>query len=194
MEYRVAILGSGRGSNARAILDAEREGRLGEARVVGILSDREDAGILEHGRAFGVESRFLSAAPFKTKLEGEAEAAYIRQLEAWGTHLVVLAGFMRVIKRGFLEAFSGRIINLHPSLLPKYPGLHAVERALESGEAETGCTVHWVNATVDGGAIIGQQSVSIREGESLETLENRVHAAEHELLPAIIAQLSRDAR
>ncbi len=194
MNYRVAMLGSGRGSNARAILEAERDGRLGRARVVGILSDREDAGILEHGRAFRVESRFFSAAPFKTKLEGEAEAAYIRQLEEWKVDLIVLAGFMRVIKRGFLEAFSGRIINLHPSLLPKYPGLHAIERALESGEAETGCTVHWVNDTVDGGDIIGQESVTIRKGEDLATLEGRVHAAEHELLPSIIARLSREGR
>ena len=192
MAYNVVILGSGRGSNARAILEAEREGNLGNARVAGVLSDNEHAGILEHARAFGKPAVYLSAAPYRTKLEGEAEVRYIEQVEAWDPNLVVLAGFMRVLKAGFLRAFRGRIINLHPSLLPKYPGLSAIQRALEAGEAETGCTVHWVTADVDAGEIIGQPTVSIKRDESLSTLENRVHAAEHELLPDVIRRLSEE--
>jgi phosphoribosylglycinamide formyltransferase-1 len=191
MAYRVAILGSGRGSNARAILEAQRKGRLGYAEVVGILSDQPDAGILDHGREFGVDSRSISAAPYKTKLEGEAESIYIRQLQSWDVQLVVLAGFMRVIKSAFLKAYAGRIINLHPSLLPRFPGLESIRRAWESGETETGCTVHWVNDTVDGGDVIRQKRVPIEPGEELAALEERVHAAEHQLLPSVIADLSR---
>lgn len=191
MAYRVVILGSGRGSNARAILEAQAANRLGEAQVVGILSDQADAGILEHGRAFGVPSRYLSAAPYRTKLDGEAEHQYIEQIQSWKPDLVVLAGFMRVLKHPFLSAFAGKIINLHPSLLPKYPGLESIRRALEAGEAETGCTVHWVNEEVDGGDIIDQRQVSIESGDNQSDLAERVHAAEHQLLPQVIADLSR---
>lgn len=192
--FRVVILGSGRGSNAGAILRAEKEGRLGAAQVVGILSDCEDAGILKLAEEFGVPYAFLSALPYKTKLDGEAEQRYIKWIEGKSPDLVVLAGFMRVLKAPFLEAFAGKIINLHPSLLPRYPGLESIRRALEAGEAETGCTVHWVNAEVDGGRIIRQSRVPIQSGEALESLEGRVHAAEHELLPSVIAELSRRPR
>lgn len=193
MAYRVVILGSGRGSNAEAILKAERAGCLGKAKVVGLLSDQEGAGILKLGETYGVPAEFLSAAPFKTKLDGEAEQRYIHRIQEWAPDLVVLAGFMRVLKSPFLKAFSGKIINLHPSLLPRYPGLESIRRALESGDAETGCTVHWVNAEVDGGAIIRQTSVGIRNGEDLHSLEGRVHAAEHDLLPSVIAELSQSS-
>lgn len=191
MPYQVVILGSGRGSNARAILEAQKAGRLGRAEVVGILSDNPDAGIFDHARAFGVPAQFLSAAPFKTKLDGEAEQAYISQIQSWEPDLVVLAGFMRVLKKPFLQAFSGKIINLHPSLLPKYSGLNSIRRALEAEEVETGCTVHWVNEEVDGGRIIGQRQVPIRAQDSTGDLETRVHTAEHELLPEVIAKLSK---
>ena len=191
MAYRVVILGSGRGSNARALLEAQKAGRLGRAEVAGILSDNSDAGILEHGRAFGVPAQFLSAAPFKTKLDGEAEQEYISHIRSWEPDLVVLAGFMRVLKKPFLQAFAGKIINLHPSLLPKYPGLHSIRRALEAGEVETGCTVHWVNEEVDGGRVIGQRQVPIKAEDSAGDLESRVHAAEHALLPEVIAKLSQ---
>lgn len=190
MAYHVVILGSGRGSNARAILAAEAAGELGAAEVVGVISDHADAGILEHARAYGKPAVHLTGAPFKTKLEGEAEQAYIERIRAWSADLVVLAGFMRVIKPAFLEAFAGRMINLHPSLLPKYPGLHAIRRAWEAGDAETGCTVHRVTAEVDAGQILAQARVPIDPGMELDALEERVHAAEHELLPRVIRELS----
>src|SRR5215204_7585103 len=113
---RVVILGSGRGSNAEAILQAQQAGRLGEARVVQILSDKVDAGILALGPRFGVSARFVDPAPFKTKLEGEGEIRFIEAVRECAPDLVVLAGFMRVLKARFLEAFAGKIINLHPSL------------------------------------------------------------------------------
>lgn len=187
---RVVILGSGRGSNAEAILEAEKAGRLGRARVVQIFSDRADAGILALGPHFGVPAGFLDAAPFKTKLEGDGETRYIAAIEACRPELVVLAGFMRVLKPGFLKAFEGRIINLHPSLLPSFPGLDGIGQAWRRGVKITGCTVHRVTAEVDGGPILDQAAVRIEETDTLETLAAKVHAAEHALLPAVIARLS----
>ncbi|HLP00890.1 MAG TPA: phosphoribosylglycinamide formyltransferase [Opitutaceae bacterium] len=187
---RVVLLGSGRGSNAEAILKAQNEGRLGRAQVVGVFCDKPDAPMLGLGPRFGVPAQYLDPAPFKTKLEGAAEERYIAAIRAAQADLVVLAGFMRVIKPGFLAAFAGRIINLHPSLLPSFPGLDAIGQAFRHGVKLTGCTVHEVNATVDGGRILDQEAVRIEETDTLETLAARIHAAEHRLLPAVIARLS----
>jgi phosphoribosylglycinamide formyltransferase 1 len=187
---RVVILGSGRGSNAEAILLAQQAGRLGAARVVQILSDKPEAGILALGPRFGVSARFVDPAPFKTKLEGEGEARFIEAVKEARPDLVVLAGFMRVLKAGFLGAFSGKIINLHPSLLPAFPGLDGIGQALRAGVKETGCTVHYVTLEVDAGRIIEQARVAIEPGETLESLAAKVHTAEHRLLPAVIARLS----
>jgi len=187
---RVVILGSGRGSNAEAILLAQQAGRLGRAEVVGIFSDQPDAGILALGPRFGVPARYVDPAPFKTKLEEEGERRYIAALGTLQPDLVVLAGFMRVLKPGFLAAFAGKIINLHPSLLPQFPGLDGIGQALRSGVKVTGCTVHGVTLEVDGGPIIAQEKVRVAAGETLETLSAKIHAAEHRLLPAVIARLS----
>jgi phosphoribosylglycinamide formyltransferase-1 len=187
---RVVILGSGRGSNAEAILAAQQAGRLGSARVAAIFSDVADSGILALGSRFGVPASFVDPAPFRTKLEGGGEARFIAAVSAANPDLVVLAGFMRVLKPGFLGAFAGRIINLHPSLLPSFPGLDAIGHALRSGAKVTGCTVHYVTADVDGGPILDQASVRIEPGETLESLAGKVHAAEHRLLPEVIARLS----
>ena len=188
-EMRIVILGSGRGSNAEAILLAQQAGRLGSARVVQILSDKPDAGILALGPRFGVPAKFVDPAPFKTKLEGEGEARFIAAVREARPDLVVLAGFMRVLKAGFLHAFAGKIINLHPSLLPAFPGLDGIGQALRAGVKETGCTVHFVTMEVDAGQIIDQARVPIEPGETLESLSVKVHAAEHKLLPAVIARL-----
>ena len=188
---RVVILGSGRGSNAEAILLAQQEGRLGLARVVRILSDKPEAGILALGPRFGVPAYFIDPAPFKTKLEGPGEERFIAAVQAAAPDLVVLAGFMRVLKPGFLQAFAGRIINLHPSLLPQYPGLDGIGQALRAGVKFTGCTVHHVTLEVDAGKIIEQATVPVLPDDTLETLSGRVHHAEHVLLPAVIARLSQ---
>lgn len=187
---RVVILGSGRGSNAEAILRAQVEGRLGKARVVQIISDVADAGILAHGARFGVPSAYLDPAPFKTKLEGAGEVRYVAAVSGCQPDLVVLAGFMRVLKPGFIGAFQGRVINLHPSLLPSFPGLDAIGQAWRRGVKITGCTVHHVTAEVDGGPIIDQAAVRVEPGDTLDSLAAKVHAAEHALLPAVIARLS----
>jgi phosphoribosylglycinamide formyltransferase-1 len=187
---RVVILGSGRGSNAAAILEAWRDGRLGRAEVVGLLCDKADAPMLALGPRFGVSARFVDPAPFKTKLEGEGEARFIDAVRDLRADLVVLAGFMRVLKPGFLNAFAGGIINLHPSLLPQFPGLDAIGQALRAGVAETGCTVHRVTLEVDGGPILAQSRVPVEPGDTHDTLAARVHDAEHALLPSVIASLS----
>ncbi|RRJ97155.1 phosphoribosylglycinamide formyltransferase [Opitutaceae bacterium TAV4] len=187
---RIVILGSGRGSNAEAILNAQQAGQLGRARTIQIISDQPDARILTLGPRFGVPATYIDPAPFKTKLDGEGEQRYISAIQACFPDLVVLAGFMRVIKPGFLDAFAGKIINLHPSLLPAFSGLDGIGQAWRRGVKITGCTVHYVTAEVDGGPIIDQTPVRIEETDTLETLTQKIHAAEHALLPAVIARLS----
>ena len=187
---RVVIIGSGRGSNAEAILEAQRAGRLGRAQVVRILSDQAGAGILALGSRYGVQANYVDPAPFKTKLEGPGEERFIAAVRECSPDLVVLAGFMRVLKPGFLDAFAGKIINLHPSLLPSFPGLDAIGQAWRRGVKVTGCTVHHVTAAVDGGPIVDQACVRVETEDSLETLTEKVHMAEHALLPAVIARLS----
>jgi len=188
---RLVILGSGRGSNAEAILVAQREGRLGRAGVVQLFSDQPSAGILTLGPRFGVPATFLDPAPFKTKLDGEGEQRYIAAIQACQPDLVVLAGFMRVIKPSFLAVFSGKIINLHPSLLPSFPGLDGIGQAWRRGVKIAGCTVHYVTAEVDGGPIIDQTCVRIETSDTPESFAQKIHAAEHALLPAVIARLSQ---
>lgn len=187
---RVVILGSGRGSNAEALCIAQHEGRLGRAQIVAIFSDRAEAGILALGPRFGIEARHLDAAPFKTKLEGEGEARYIAAVQACTPDLVVLAGFMRVVKPGFLHAFAGRVINLHPSLLPSFPGLDGIGQAFRHGVKITGCTVHEVTPEIDAGRILDQAAVRIEDQDTPDTLAARVHVAEHRLLVDVVARLS----
>lgn len=187
---RVVILGSGRGSNAEAILKAQKAGRLGRAEVVQIFSDRPDAGILELGPRYDVPANFLDASPYKTKLDGDGEQHYIATIIASRADLIVLAGFMRVLKLPFLTRFEGKIINLHPSLLPSFPGLDGIGQAFRRGVKITGCTVHYVTVDVDGGPIIDQAAVRVEDDDTLESLTAKVHAAEHALLPAVIARLS----
>ena len=187
---RVVILGSGQGSNAEAILLAQREGRLGSAQVVQILSDKPEAGILALGPRFDVPVAFVDPAPFKTKLEGAGEDRFISAIQAARADLVVLAGFMRVLKPKLLGAFAGKIINLHPSLLPAFPGLDGIGQAFRAGVKITGCTVHHVTVEVDAGKIIEQAQVPVEPGDTLDILTARVQRAEHQLLPGVIARLS----
>jgi phosphoribosylglycinamide formyltransferase-1 len=185
----LGILGSGKGSNCRAILEQIRAGKLSaDCRIV--VSDVADAGILEIAREFGVPGLFLPPGKFRTKLEPEVEEELARLLRSAGVELVVLAGFMRVLKPAILDAFPGRIINLHPSLLPKFPGREAWVQALAAGETVTGCTVHYVDAGVDSGEIIAQRRVPILPNDTPVTLHERIQLAERELFPAVIGELA----
>jgi phosphoribosylglycinamide formyltransferase-1 len=187
---RLGILGSGKGSNCRAILESIRSGTLSaEARLV--ISDVLDAPILEIAREFSVPNAYLPPGQFRTRLEPNVEAQLVRMLRDAEVELVVLAGFMRVLKAPTLEAFQRRIINIHPSLLPKFPGLEAWKQALEAKETVTGCTVHYVDDKIDHGDIIAQREVLILPNDTTESLHARIQVAEHELYPAVIAQLCR---
>jgi phosphoribosylglycinamide formyltransferase-1 len=187
---KIVILGSGRGSNAEAILRAQVAGQLGKGFVVQIFSDKPQARILAHGEKFGVPAQFLDPGQFKTKFDDVGESRYIDEISRLEPGLVVLAGFMRILKPRFIEAFAGKIINLQPSLLPSFAGLDGIGQAWRRGVKITGCTVHYGSAEVDGGPIIDQTAVRIEPGDTLESFTARVHAAEHALLPAVIARLS----
>ena len=187
----LGILGSGKGSNCRTILGSIRSGVLpAEARVV--ISDVLDAPILEIAREFSIPNAYLPPGQFRTRLEPNAEAELMKMLREAEVELVVLAGFMRVLKSPMLQAFPRRIINIHPSLLPKFPGLEAWKQALDAGETVTGCTVHYVDEQIDHGDIIAQREVPILPNDSAESLHARIQIAEHELYPAVIAKLCRE--
>ncbi|MDQ2918788.1 MAG: phosphoribosylglycinamide formyltransferase [Verrucomicrobiota bacterium] len=183
----IGILGSGKGSNCPVLLERIRAGTLcAEARVV--IADVFNAGILQVAKEFGVPNAFVPPGKFRTKMEPAAEEALVQMLRDAAVELVVLAGFMRVLKEPTLSAFPHRIINIHPSLLPKFPGLEAWKQALAAGESVTGCTVHYVDAGVDSGEIILQREVPILPNDTSETLHARIQIAEHELYPEAIAQ------
>ncbi len=186
---RLGVIGSGRGSNFVALAEACAEGRL-PAEIVLVLSDVESSGILEQARLRGLPAQFIAPGRFRTKLEEIAEQQFVCALQQARVDLVVLAGFMRVLKGDFLRAFAGRIINIHPSLLPSFPGLEAWKQALDYGVKVTGCTVHFVDAGVDSGPIIGQQTVVVMDVDTPESLHQRIHAAEHQLYPACIAAIA----
>ena len=175
---KIAILGSGSGSNAQAIMDAVASGRL-NARVACVLSDVPGAFILERARRAGVPAEFVSAAPFRTKLEGEGEQRYLEVLRRHGADVVVLAGFMRIIKGGMLEAFPNRIINIHPALLPAFPGVESWKQALDYGAKVAGCTVHFVDSGTDTGPIILQKVVPVLDDDTAATLHKRIQEQEH---------------
>src|SRR5438876_8941099 len=184
---RLGILGSGKGTNCRAILESIKSGALAaEARVV--ISDVFDAPILDVAREFSVPNAYLPPGRFRTRLEPQAEVEVVRMLRDADVELVALAGFMRVLKSAILDAFPRRIVNIHPSLLPKFPGLEAWKQALIAGETVTGCTVHYVDERIDHGQILAQREVRILPNDTAESLHARIQVLEHELYPAVIAK------
>src|SRR6266496_6492023 len=184
----LGILGSGKGSNCRAILESIRSGELpAEVRVV--ISDVLEAPILELAREFSVANAYLPPGEFRTRLEPKSEMELVRMLHDAGVELVILAGFMRVLKAPMLEAFPRRILNIHPSLLPQYPGLDAWKQALAAGETVTGCTVHYVDEKIDHGDIIAQREVAILPNDTAESLHARIQIVEHALYPAVISEM-----
>lgn len=182
----LGILGSGKGTNCRAILERINAGTLfAEARVV--ISDVLDAPILDIAREFSVPNAYLAPGNFRTRLDPQTETELVRMLREAGVELVILAGFMRVLKSPMLEAFPKRILNIHPSLLPKFPGLMAWTQALAAGAKMTGCTVHYVDENIDHGDIIAQREVPVLPGDTPESLHERIQIAERELYPKVIA-------
>lgn len=186
---RLGVLGSGAGSNMQSILEAIDAGMLrAEIRVV--LADVKDAKILERARARDIPCQWLDCAPYKTKLDGEAEQRCIRILRERGCDTVALAGFMRIVKPALLAAFPNRVLNIHPALLPAFPGLHGWTQALEYGAKVAGCTVHFVDAGTDTGPIIIQHAVPVLDDDTPETLHARIQVEEHKAYPEALRLLS----
>ena len=191
MVYPIVVLGSGRGTNAEALLKAEVNKQLGSAKIAAIISDQEDAGILSLGQKFSIPAIYIDPGRKGPRLSKQAEQVYIERISLFSPKLIVLAGFMRIIDQKFIDAFGGNIINLHPSLLPSFPGMNGIGQAFKHGVKVTGCTVHWVTAELDAGPIIDQKTVRVEEEDTLELLEKKVHIIEHQLLPDVVARISK---
>ncbi|HEU5004444.1 MAG TPA: phosphoribosylglycinamide formyltransferase [Actinomycetota bacterium] len=184
MTTALAILASGSGTNARALLDAADQGALGDAAIAVVVSDRRDCGALAAAAAHGIQT--LLVDPAATPGRQAYSAALLAELQGRGVDLVCLAGFMRVLSAGFIAAFPGRVLNIHPALLPAFPGAHAVADALAWGVKVTGTTVHFADEAVDHGPIIAQEAVPVREGDDEASLHERIKAVEHRLYPEVV--------
>ena len=189
MKLHLGGLGSGAGSNMQSIVDAIAAGTL-DADIKIVLADVEDAKILERARRHGIPCRYLDCAPWKTKLEGVAEDECIRILKEAGVDIVVLAGFMRIVKPKLLAAFPNRVLNIHPALLPAFPGIHSWTQALDYGCKVAGVTVHFVDAGTDSGPIIVQRAVPVMEDDTPETLHARIQVQEHIAYPEALRIIS----
>ena len=181
---RVAVLISGEGSNLQALIDAARDVRL-RADIVAVVSNRSAARGLERARAAGIAALHLAA--IRGQDRAEYDAALAKLLSPYDPELVVLAGFMRILSRTFIEQFAGRLLNVHPSLLPKFPGLDTHRRVLEAQEPWHGATVHFVTAELDAGPAIIQYRLRVRAGDTTESLAQRVHVGEHIILPRAVS-------
>lgn len=191
MSLRIAVLGSGSGSNCQSIFNAIDDGRL-DAEVVIVLSDNPDAYILERARQRGVRAEVMDCQGYKNKFPLEVQEALAAQLTELKIDLVCLAGFMRLVKEPLLAAFPRRILNIHPALLPAFPGVEAWKQALEAGATQAGCTVHYVDAGMDTGEIIMQAYVPVLPDDTAATLHARIQVQEHILYPAaILSAISR---
>ena len=188
--FRLGVLGSGCGTNLAAINAAIERGELPVTTAI-VISDIADSGILKHARQMNINCQFIDPGSYRTKLDERAEREYISALEQASVDLVVLAGFMRILKGEFLKTFEGRVINIHPSLLPSFPGLNAWQQALEYGVKYTGSTVHFVDQGVDSGPIISQETVPVLDSDTPKSLHKRIQLAEHKIYPEAIAVIAR---
>jgi phosphoribosylglycinamide formyltransferase 1 len=189
-KIRLGILGSGKGSNCMAIADACAAGKI-PAEVALVISDVADAGILKGAGERGLKAVYLPPGKFRTKLDEAAERTYVETLKNAEVDLVVLAGFMRILKGEFLRAFPHRVINIHPALLPAFPGLESWKQALDYGAKVAGCTVHFVDDGIDSGPIILQEAVPVLPDDTAASLHARIQEAERRIFPAAIALLAR---
>jgi phosphoribosylglycinamide formyltransferase-1 len=181
----LGVLVSGRGSNLQAIIDSIERGEL-DAQVAVVLSDVKDAHALERAKKHGIKALYLDPGKYRTKLEPEREKQYVQCLKEHNVELVCLAGFMRILHEHLLNAFRNRIINIHPALLPSFPGLNAQKQAVEYGVKYSGCTVHFVNEGIDAGPIIIQSVVAVMDDDTPESLAARILKEEHRIYPEAI--------
>lgn len=182
---KIGVLGSGSGTNFQAVVDNVAAGKV-PVKIACVISDVENALILERGRKHGIEALYIPPGKYKTKLEEDVEAKYVKALKDRGVGLVVLAGYMRMVKEELLNAFPNRIINIHPSILPAFRGLEAWKQALEYGVKYTGCTVHFIEMDMDTGPIIMQAVVEVKDDDTPQTLHQRIQVQEHRIYPEVI--------
>ncbi len=185
----IGVLASGRGSNLQAIIDASEEGKL-DGRVRVVVSDCEQAMALERAKRHGISSYYINPNIYPDKSAYEQEI--IKKLREHQVQIVALAGYMRLVSKVLLRAFPNRVINIHPSLLPSFPGLEAQRQAWEYGVKYSGCTVHFVDEGVDTGPIIAQEAVRVREDDNPETLAERILKEEHKLYPKVLQWIAED--
>lgn len=183
---KIAVFASGNGSNFEAIVKIMNQGEI-EGAIVLVFSDRTDAYVLERAKNLQIPVRSFSPKQFTNKVEYEREI--LKELEAKEVELLVLAGYMRLIGPTLLNAYPNRILNIHPALLPEFPGLHGIRDAFEAGVKQTGVTVHYVDNGVDTGPILAQKRVNIEENETLASLELKIHQAEHQLYPEVVQEV-----
>ncbi|MAD24545.1 MAG: phosphoribosylglycinamide formyltransferase [Verrucomicrobiales bacterium] len=188
LKTKIAVLGSGNGSNFTSLAEACNKDSL-RAEITLVISDVKDAKILNRAKELGIPNKFINPGKFRTKLDDTAEAAYIKALKDSGAQWVALAGFMRILKGDFLRAFEQKVINIHPSLLPAFPGLEAWKQAYDYGVKVTGCTVHLVDYGIDTGRILAQGVVPVLESDTSTTLYQRIQEEEQRLYPSTLARL-----
>lgn len=184
----VVVLISGSGSNLQAIIDAASTST--HFKVRGVLSNKADAYGLERAKDADIETAWIDHKAFDSR--ESFDTAMMKQIDSWGADLVVLAGFMRILSSDFVRHYAGRLINIHPSLLPKYKGLNTHQRALDEGEAEHGCTVHFVNEELDGGAPIIHAATAILPNDTVHSLQQRIHTLEHQIYPIAVDWFTSD--
>lgn len=184
---RIVVLISGHGSNLQALIDAQQRDELGGGQIVAVISNRAEAYGLKRAQQANIPTEHLSHRDFAER-EG-FDAALMTRIDTYAPDLVVLAGFMRILTPAFVRHFAGKMVNIHPSLLPKYPGLHTHARALEAGDSEHGATVHFVTENVDEGPIILQSRVLVLTDDTADTLQQRVHQIEHQLYPRAVRMI-----
>ncbi|MGP0584328.1 phosphoribosylglycinamide formyltransferase [Paenibacillus timonensis] len=188
-KYRIAVFASGQGSNFQNVLDASRTGDL-DAEIVLLVCDKPQAFVVERARRAGVECYLFDPKSYARREDYEADIA--AELEKHGVDLVVLAGYMRLLTSVLVEPYAGRMINIHPSLLPAFPGKDAIGQAWKYGVKVTGVTVHLVDGGMDTGAVIAQAAVEIAPNDTLESLETKIHAAEQRLYPQVVSWFAKN--
>ncbi|CAM3463247.1 phosphoribosylglycinamide formyltransferase [Marinicrinis lubricantis] len=187
-DYRIAVFGSGNGSNFQAIADQVQAGQL-DVKIELLVCDQPQAKIIERAEKAGVETLVLTLKQFESK--AAYEEAILERLTEKQVDLIVLAGYMKLISPVLLNAYKGRIINIHPSLLPSFPGKQGVADAFEYGVKVTGCTVHFVDEGMDTGPIIAQQAVPVLDHDTVESLHQRIHEAEQQIYPEVVRSLAQ---
>jgi len=184
--FKIGVIGSGKGSNFQAIADAISNGSLSGVEIAVVISDNPNAYILERAKKLGIPAVYIAPGKFKTKLEPDIEAQYVETLKKYEVGLVVLAGYMRMVKNVMMNAYRGKIINIHPSLLPAFPGLESFKQAFDYGAKIAGCTVHFIDDGMDTGPIIGQRAVAVYDDDTPQSVHERIQVEEHILYPACV--------